>query len=308
MSALGLMVGARARVARGRRAAPSRRRRRPRIGHHVARHAIRRGPWPPQWVGVLRAVCASSGTSTAENIVVERRFAGGQVPAARRRRSPPSSCSSTVDVIVVTGSARGRSRAPRRRRPSPSSRSSAPDLVATGLVAEPGAAGRQHHRADLQRLGRRREVRRAAARSRAVRSRAWPCRAAAVAAGARRRGDPVTAPRVDPITLGVVWGALQSIAVEVGTTVHKTAYSEQAREGQDFSVAVFDPAGPDGRAGAVLAGPHGRDVGGGAQRAGRPSRRDAAAGGCDLAERSAPRLRSLPGLLHHPAGVSRRRL
>jgi N-methylhydantoinase B len=53
----------------------------------------------------------------------------------------------------------------------------------------------------------------------------------------------VKAPRVDPITLGVVWGALQSIAVEVGTTVHKTAYSEQAREGQDFSVAVFDPEG-----------------------------------------------------------------
>ena len=49
--------------------------------------------------------------------------------------------------------------------------------------------------------------------------------------------------RIDPITLGVVWGALQSIAVEIGTTVHKTAYSEQAREGQDFSVAVFDPHG-----------------------------------------------------------------
>jgi N-methylhydantoinase B len=48
---------------------------------------------------------------------------------------------------------------------------------------------------------------------------------------------------VDPITLGVIWGALQSIAVEVGTTVHRTAYSEQAREGQDFSVAVFDAAG-----------------------------------------------------------------
>ena len=48
---------------------------------------------------------------------------------------------------------------------------------------------------------------------------------------------------IDPITLGVVWGALQSIAVEVGTTVHKTAYSEQAREGQDFSVAVFDAQG-----------------------------------------------------------------
>jgi N-methylhydantoinase B len=48
---------------------------------------------------------------------------------------------------------------------------------------------------------------------------------------------------VDPLTLGVIWGALQSIAVEVGSTVHKTAYSEQAREGQDFSVAVFDASG-----------------------------------------------------------------
>jgi N-methylhydantoinase B len=48
---------------------------------------------------------------------------------------------------------------------------------------------------------------------------------------------------LDAVTLGVIWGALQSIAVEIGTTVHKTAYSEQAREGQDFSVAVFDPRG-----------------------------------------------------------------
>ena len=53
----------------------------------------------------------------------------------------------------------------------------------------------------------------------------------------------VSGGRVDPITLAVIWGGLQSIAVEVGTTVHKTAYSEQAREGQDFSVAVFDPVG-----------------------------------------------------------------
>ena len=58
-------------------------------------------------------------------------------------------------------------------------------------------------------------------------------------------------PAVDPLTLGVVWGALQSIAVEIGTTVHRTAYSEQAREGQDFSVAVFDA---DGR--MVAQGPY----------------------------------------------------
>jgi N-methylhydantoinase B len=58
-------------------------------------------------------------------------------------------------------------------------------------------------------------------------------------------------PVVDPVTLGVIWGALQSIAVEIGTTVHRTAYSEQAREGQDFSVAVFDA---DGR--MVAQGPY----------------------------------------------------
>ncbi|OGK77742.1 MAG: hypothetical protein A2X52_07965 [Candidatus Rokubacteria bacterium GWC2_70_16] len=52
----------------------------------------------------------------------------------------------------------------------------------------------------------------------------------------------MTAP-VNALTLSVIWGALQSIAVEIGTTVHRTAYSEQAREGQDFSVAVFDPRG-----------------------------------------------------------------
>jgi N-methylhydantoinase B len=47
----------------------------------------------------------------------------------------------------------------------------------------------------------------------------------------------------DPITLGVIWGALQSITLEVGTTVHRTAHSQQAREGQDFSVCLFDPEG-----------------------------------------------------------------
>lgn len=53
----------------------------------------------------------------------------------------------------------------------------------------------------------------------------------------------MTQRNIDPVTLGVVWGALRSITVEIGTTVHRTAYSEQAREGQDFSVAVFDPEG-----------------------------------------------------------------
>jgi N-methylhydantoinase B len=49
--------------------------------------------------------------------------------------------------------------------------------------------------------------------------------------------------RLDPITLGVVWGGLRSICVEVGSSVQRTAYSIQAREGQDFSVALFDARG-----------------------------------------------------------------
>lgn len=47
----------------------------------------------------------------------------------------------------------------------------------------------------------------------------------------------------DPITLGVIWGAFHSIAVEIGTSLHRAAYSPQVREGQDFSVAIFDDCG-----------------------------------------------------------------
>ena len=56
-------------------------------------------------------------------------------------------------------------------------------------------------------------------------------------------GTPGAGESPGPITLGVVWGALQSICVEIGSTVQRTAYSIQAREGQDFSVAVFDARG-----------------------------------------------------------------
>jgi N-methylhydantoinase B len=48
---------------------------------------------------------------------------------------------------------------------------------------------------------------------------------------------------VDPITRGVVWAALQSIAEESGTALRKTAYSQAVREGRDFSVALFDTHG-----------------------------------------------------------------
>ncbi|GIX47847.1 MAG: hydantoinase [Candidatus Tectimicrobiota bacterium] len=48
---------------------------------------------------------------------------------------------------------------------------------------------------------------------------------------------------VDPITLGVLWGALQAVAEEMGVALRRTAYSEAVREGLDFSTAVFDARG-----------------------------------------------------------------
>src|SRR5258705_4775926 len=49
--------------------------------------------------------------------------------------------------------------------------------------------------------------------------------------------------RVDPITWGVVWAALQSIADEAGTALRQTAYSQAVREGRDFSAALFNARG-----------------------------------------------------------------
>ena len=49
--------------------------------------------------------------------------------------------------------------------------------------------------------------------------------------------------RVDPITRGVVWAALQSIAEEAGTALRQTAYSQAVREGRDFSAALFNARG-----------------------------------------------------------------
>ena len=45
---------------------------------------------------------------------------------------------------------------------------------------------------------------------------------------------------VDPITLTVVWNTLISIADELGVTLRNTAFSEGAREGDDFSTAIFN--------------------------------------------------------------------
>lgn len=48
---------------------------------------------------------------------------------------------------------------------------------------------------------------------------------------------------VDPITLASVWNGLIAAAEEVGIAIRSTAFTEAIREGDDFSVGVFDTAG-----------------------------------------------------------------
>ncbi len=57
---------------------------------------------------------------------------------------------------------------------------------------------------------------------------------------ARTDGAPA---RGDPITVGVVWAALLSIADEAGSALRRTAYSAAVREGRDFSIGLFDSRG-----------------------------------------------------------------
>lgn len=49
--------------------------------------------------------------------------------------------------------------------------------------------------------------------------------------------------RIDPVTLGVIWGGFVSIAAEMGATLRRTAFSEVVREGMDFSPGIFDGKG-----------------------------------------------------------------
>jgi 5-oxoprolinase (ATP-hydrolysing)/N-methylhydantoinase A len=58
-----------------------------------------------------------------------------------------------------------------------------------------------------------------------------------------KKGGELTISEVDPITLGVVWGALTSITEEIGAALKKTAYSLAVREGNDFSVGLFNEKG-----------------------------------------------------------------
>jgi N-methylhydantoinase B len=47
----------------------------------------------------------------------------------------------------------------------------------------------------------------------------------------------------DPLTVAVVWGRVAAIAEEMAEAQQRTAYSDQVREGGDYSTAVFDAAG-----------------------------------------------------------------
>jgi N-methylhydantoinase B len=48
---------------------------------------------------------------------------------------------------------------------------------------------------------------------------------------------------IDQLTVAVVWGRLAAIAEEMAEAQQRTAYSDQVREGGDYSTAVFDAAG-----------------------------------------------------------------
>ncbi len=48
---------------------------------------------------------------------------------------------------------------------------------------------------------------------------------------------------IDPLDVAVVWGRLAAISEEMAEAQQRTAYSDQVREGGDYSTAVFDPAG-----------------------------------------------------------------
>lgn len=47
----------------------------------------------------------------------------------------------------------------------------------------------------------------------------------------------------DSLTVAVVWGRLVAIAEEMAEALKQTAYSDQVREGGDFSIGIFDAAG-----------------------------------------------------------------
>jgi N-methylhydantoinase B len=49
--------------------------------------------------------------------------------------------------------------------------------------------------------------------------------------------------RIDGITLEILWNRIQAIAHEMGTTLHRTAFSPMVRESHDYSCVVMDAEG-----------------------------------------------------------------
>src|ERR671910_3161128 len=49
--------------------------------------------------------------------------------------------------------------------------------------------------------------------------------------------------RIDPITVSVIQGALESIAVEMGQKLMRMSYSSIIRESEDFGAALIDTQG-----------------------------------------------------------------
>jgi hypothetical protein len=52
-----------------------------------------------------------------------------------------------------------------------------------------------------------------------------------------------TTPAPDPISLASIWNGMIAAADEVGIAIRSTAFTEAIREGDDFSVGVFDATG-----------------------------------------------------------------
>ena len=111
---------------------------------------------------------------------------------------------------------------------------------------------------------------------------------------------------VDPITLASVWNGLIAAAEEVGIAIRSTAFTEAIREGDDFSVGIFDTAGRMVAQGNFSPGPPRRDAvhdeavpRGVAARALVARRRR-------HHQRPTHRHRPFSGLLHGRAGVRRR--
>ena len=45
---------------------------------------------------------------------------------------------------------------------------------------------------------------------------------------------------IDPVTAQVIWGALESIAIDMGHKLTRMSYSSIIRESEDFGAALLD--------------------------------------------------------------------